>query len=67
MITLKSIKGTTDIHTEGTRADIIADAITICVAMVQITAEHLQAKPARALLYITQRALEYFSKEGEPK
>lgn len=63
MITLKSKEGVSDIHVEGTRADIIADAITVCVAMVQIAAEHLQIKPACALIYITQRALEYFSKE----
>ncbi len=65
MISLKSKEGTTDIHIEGTRADIIADTITICVIMVQIAAEHMSIKPAKALIYITQRALEYFSTRGD--
>lgn len=65
MISLTSENGVTSTHTTGTRADIIADANCVFVSMSEIVSNYLHISPARALILMTQQALEYYANGGE--
>lgn len=65
MIELKSNEGVTDIHCEGTRIDIAADAAAIAYSMLHVFAENTHMTPARALVFLTQEHLKQLSKGGE--
>ena len=67
MIELKTKEGVTDIHCEGTRLDIAADAACIFKVAVSVFAQHTGITRARALVFLTQEHLEYLSKEGDNK
>ena len=65
MIELKTKEGITDVHAEGSRMDLAADAACIFHAAVSVFAQHTGITRARALVFLTQEHLEYLSKEGD--
>lgn len=65
MIELKTKEGITDVHAEGSRTDLAADAVCIFHASVSVFAQHTGMNRARALILLTQAHLEYLSKEGD--
>lgn len=65
MIELKTKEGVTDIHCEGTRIDLAADAAAIAFSMIKVFAENTHVSSARALVFLTQEHLKQLAKEGE--
>lgn len=65
MIELKTKEGTTDIHCEGTRLDLAADAAAIAYSMIHVFAENTHMTPARALIFLTQEHLKQLSNGGD--
>lgn len=65
MITLISKEGVTDIHAEGTRLDLAADAACVSYSIIHAFAKYTGMPPAHALIFLTQEHLKQLSKEGD--
>ena len=65
MIELKSKEGVTDIHAEGTRLDLAADAACVSYSMICAFAQYTGMPTARALMFLTQQHLQQLAKEGD--